>query len=108
MSSKPVDADDKDAVQQNARIDKILKNDKKVMDRTIKILLLGMWYSLPNLVDIFSFISKYLVVGNETRIVLTTAPLQVLVSRENRPSLSKCALFTLEGSPMMSAVKHAQ
>lgn len=53
MSSKPVDADDKDAIQQNARIDKVLKNDKKVMDRTIKILLLGMCYSLPNLVDIF-------------------------------------------------------
>ncbi|KAA8646363.1 hypothetical protein EYZ11_008735 [Aspergillus tanneri] len=41
MSSKPINADDKEAVQQNARIDKALKNDKKVMDRTIKILLLG-------------------------------------------------------------------
>ncbi|OJJ60658.1 hypothetical protein ASPSYDRAFT_29187 [Aspergillus sydowii CBS 593.65] len=42
MSSKPVDAaDNKEAVQRNARIDKTLKNDKKVMDRTIKILLLG-------------------------------------------------------------------
>jgi len=42
MSSKQADAaDDKDAVQRNARIDKTLKNDKKVMDRTIKILLLG-------------------------------------------------------------------
>lgn len=41
MSSKPVDTTDKDALQRNARIDKVLKNDKKVMDRTIKILLLG-------------------------------------------------------------------
>lgn len=41
MGSKPVDTTDKDALQRNARIDKVLKNDKKVMDRTIKILLLG-------------------------------------------------------------------
>jgi hypothetical protein len=42
MSSKPVDAaEEKDAIQRNARIEKVLKNDKKVMDRTIKILLLG-------------------------------------------------------------------
>ncbi|KAL4897213.1 guanine nucleotide binding protein, alpha subunit [Aspergillus ambiguus] len=41
MSSKPVEPADKDAIQRNARIDKSLKNDKKVMDRTIKILLLG-------------------------------------------------------------------
>ena len=41
MSSKPVDTADKDAVQRSARIEKVLKNDKKVMDRTIKILLLG-------------------------------------------------------------------
>ncbi len=45
MSSKPVDAaDNKEAVQRNARIDKTLKNDKKVMDRTIKILLLGTYH----------------------------------------------------------------
>lgn len=43
MGSKPVDTgDEKDAVQRSARIEKTLKNDKKVMDRTIKILLLGM------------------------------------------------------------------
>ncbi|KAF9893057.1 hypothetical protein FE257_012468 [Aspergillus nanangensis] len=41
MSSKPVETVDKDAVQRSARIDKGLKNDKKYMDRTIKILLLG-------------------------------------------------------------------
>lgn len=41
MGSKPVEALDKEAVQQTARIDKSLKNDKKMMDRTIKILLLG-------------------------------------------------------------------
>ncbi|KAL3456361.1 guanine nucleotide binding protein, alpha subunit [Aspergillus heterothallicus] len=42
MGSKPVDAaEEKDAAQRNARIEKALKNDKKVMDRTIKILLLG-------------------------------------------------------------------
>lgn len=42
MSSKQAEAADKEAVQRTARIDKTLKNDKKLMDRTIKILLLGM------------------------------------------------------------------
>ncbi|KAL2834973.1 guanine nucleotide binding protein, alpha subunit [Aspergillus cavernicola] len=42
MSSKPADvAEDRNALQRNARIEKGLKNDKKIMDRTIKILLLG-------------------------------------------------------------------
>ncbi|KAL4782409.1 guanine nucleotide binding protein, alpha subunit [Aspergillus varians] len=42
MSSKPVDAAvDKEAAQRNARIEKSLKNDRKMLDRTIKILLLG-------------------------------------------------------------------
>ncbi|PLB38523.1 guanine nucleotide-binding protein subunit alpha [Aspergillus candidus] len=41
MSSKPVDTTDKDALQRTARIEKVLKNDKKNLDRTIKILLLG-------------------------------------------------------------------
>ena len=54
MSSKPADgADDREAVQRNARIEKSLKNDKKVMDRTIKILLLGQFnptYKVPDAV----------------------------------------------------------
>ncbi|RMJ28279.1 hypothetical protein PHISP_00842 [Aspergillus sp. HF37] len=41
MSSKPADPADKDALQQNSKIEKIIKSDKKAMDRTIKILLLG-------------------------------------------------------------------
>ncbi|KAJ9198978.1 hypothetical protein DTO164E3_4768 [Paecilomyces variotii] len=41
MNSKPMDPDDKEAVQQNAKIEKIIRNDKKTLDRTIKILLLG-------------------------------------------------------------------
>jgi hypothetical protein len=41
MNSKEVDPDDKEAVQQNAKIDKMLRSDKKTLDRTIKILLLG-------------------------------------------------------------------
>lgn len=46
MSSKTAaDPGEKDAVQRNARIEKILKSDKKTMDRTIKILLLGMYSS---------------------------------------------------------------
>lgn len=40
INSKPAESD-KEAFQQNARIDRTLKNDKKTMDRTIKILLLG-------------------------------------------------------------------
>jgi hypothetical protein len=41
-SSKPTNAEDKDALKQNASIDKMLRMDKKKFDRTIKILLLGM------------------------------------------------------------------
>jgi guanine nucleotide-binding protein subunit alpha len=40
ISSKPVEMD-KEAISRNARIDRSIKNDKKTMDRTIKILLLG-------------------------------------------------------------------
>ncbi|CAI7613220.1 unnamed protein product [Penicillium pancosmium] len=40
INSKPAESD-REAFQQNARIDRTLKNDKKTMDRTIKILLLG-------------------------------------------------------------------
>ncbi|KAJ6011242.1 hypothetical protein N7451_002654 [Penicillium sp. IBT 35674x] len=40
IASKPAEAD-KDASQRNARIDRVIKSDKKTMDRTIKILLLG-------------------------------------------------------------------
>ena len=38
--SKP-ETDDKEAVQQNAKIDRMLRQDKKVEARTVKILLLG-------------------------------------------------------------------
>jgi len=41
MSSKTADPMEKEAVQRNARIERVLKGDKKTMDRTIKILLLG-------------------------------------------------------------------
>jgi guanine nucleotide-binding protein subunit alpha len=40
LVSKPEEAD-KDAFQRNARIDRAIKHDKKTLDRTIKILLLG-------------------------------------------------------------------
>jgi guanine nucleotide-binding protein subunit alpha len=40
LVSTPAEAD-KEAAQRNARIDRNLKNDKKTLDRTIKILLLG-------------------------------------------------------------------
>lgn len=40
MSSKPAEAD-KEALQRNARIERTIKQDKKTLDRTIKILLLG-------------------------------------------------------------------
>ncbi|KAJ5093428.1 Fungal G-protein alpha subunit [Penicillium angulare] len=40
LVSKPAEAD-RDAVQRNARIDRVIKSDKKTLDRTIKILLLG-------------------------------------------------------------------
>ena len=45
MTSKPADAGDKEALQRNARIDRVLKTDKKTLDRTIKILLLGMCHT---------------------------------------------------------------
>ncbi|KAK2741843.1 hypothetical protein FQN55_008130 [Onygenales sp. PD_40] len=40
-SSAPVDPDDKVAARQTAAIDKMIRNDKKNYDRTVKILLLG-------------------------------------------------------------------
>ncbi|KAJ5887911.1 hypothetical protein N7495_007952 [Penicillium taxi] len=40
VGSKPAE-EDKEALQRNARIDRSIKSDKKNMDRTIKILLLG-------------------------------------------------------------------
>lgn len=40
-NSKPTEAEDKEAMKQNASIDKMLRLDKKKFDRTIKILLLG-------------------------------------------------------------------
>jgi hypothetical protein len=40
-SSKPTDAEHREAVKQNATIDKMLRMDKKKFERTIKILLLG-------------------------------------------------------------------
>lgn len=40
ISSKPAEAE-KEALQQSARIDRTIKQDKKTLDRTIKILLLG-------------------------------------------------------------------
>lgn len=41
MSSKTADPAGKDAQQRNVKIEKILKSDRKTMDRTIRILLLG-------------------------------------------------------------------
>ena len=41
MSSKTADPAEKDAQQRNVKIEKILKSDRKTMDRTIRILLLG-------------------------------------------------------------------
>lgn len=40
-SSTPVDPDERVAVRQTAVIDKMIRMDKKVQDRTVKILLLG-------------------------------------------------------------------
>ena len=40
LVSKPEEAD-REALQRNARIDRAIKSDKKRLDRTIKILLLG-------------------------------------------------------------------
>ncbi|EER43756.1 small G-protein GPA2 [Histoplasma capsulatum H143] len=40
-SSTPVDPDERVAVRQTAAIDKMIRIDKKVQDRTVKILLLG-------------------------------------------------------------------
>ena len=41
MSSKTADPVEKDAQKRNVKIEKILKSDRKTMDRTIRILLLG-------------------------------------------------------------------
>lgn len=39
--SKPENPEDREAMKQNASIDKMLRMDKKNYDRTVKILLLG-------------------------------------------------------------------
>lgn len=57
MSSKPVDPADKEALQQTSKIDRMIKTDKKRMDRTIKILLLGMCFG--HLVD--DVVLRYLI-----------------------------------------------
>lgn len=45
MNSK-VEAEDKEAARINAGIEKQIRNDKKTYDRTVKILLLGMYHPL--------------------------------------------------------------
>jgi hypothetical protein len=42
-TSSKVDPEDKEAVRTNANIDKQIRTDKKKYDRTVKILLLGMF-----------------------------------------------------------------
>ena len=55
MSSKTAaDPAEKDAQQRNVKIEKILKSDRKTMDRTIRILLLGT--CSPDRNDIFVLI----------------------------------------------------
>lgn len=94
MSSKPAEPADKEAVQRTARIDKSLKNDKKVMDRTIKILLLGTF--LDN--------SPYL-----SQAVKYSHPLkQVLVNPESPRSLNRCASSTLVGFQRTSVAKRVR
>lgn len=48
MSSKTADPVEKDAQQRNVKIEKILKSDRKTMDRTIRILLLGTFWPDKN------------------------------------------------------------
>lgn len=44
--SKEMGEEDRIAVKRNATIDRMIRNDKKYQDRTVKILLLGMACSL--------------------------------------------------------------
>lgn len=55
MSSK-VEADDKEAVKINANIDKQIRADRKTYDRTVKILLLGMYFLT---IQLFTFTHAY-------------------------------------------------
>jgi guanine nucleotide-binding protein subunit alpha, other len=48
MNSK-VEAEDKEAARINAGIEKQIRNDKKTYDRTVKILLLGLYQ--PSVLD---------------------------------------------------------
>lgn len=48
--SSKIDASERDAVAQNAKIERQLRQDRKVEQRTVKILLLGKTvYSLPSI-----------------------------------------------------------
>ena len=94
MSSKPVDTADKDALQRTARIEKTLKNDKKTLDRTIKILLLGKYQD--NITQPSWKPSRL------------TATLQVPESLESRQSSSKCESSIRGVFLMKSGAKHAR
>lgn len=47
--SKEVGEEDRVAVKRNATIDRMIRNDKKYQDRTVKILLLGMDIHFPSM-----------------------------------------------------------
>ena len=80
-----MDNDEKVAVEQNAKIDRMLRLDRKEEARTIKILLLGewlyLWFSPANCVPIRN-VPK-----------LTSAHHQEPESQANLRSSSKCGSF---------------
>lgn len=88
MSSK-VDPEDKEASKINANIDKQIRTDKKIYDRTVKILLLGMYCLRIEFLDL----------------PLTSS--QGPESRGSPPSSSKCESSTRAGFRKMSVSKLA-
>jgi len=86
-----VDSSEKEAAQQNARIDRQLRHDRKQQNRTVKILLLGK----P---------SMTLRAPVNPASPLTTT-LQVLVNRVNPPLSNKCESSILVDFKMMSVSK---
>lgn len=83
-----VDPQEKDAAQQNARIDRQLRSDRKQQSRTVKILLLGMLTLSAH--------------PDPTQIGPLTNPPQVPVNRVNLPLSNRCESSTPVDSRTMN------
>lgn len=95
-----IDPDERDAFEKNAKIDRMLRQDKKVEARTVKILLLGMYSELKH--------HKYLACLASFSLVANDVSHQALVNLANRQSSSRCESSTQVASQMMNGDRLGQ